>query len=129
MADHSINHIEISTTNPTISGKFYKELFGWNFVAIPVPSPDDPNMVYHMYSPESGASIAFSLVDNQMVKAGQILPYFTTADVEGTLAQVSSLGGKTILPKMEIPGGDFIGIFSDPVGNLVGVIEQTHHAA
>ena len=42
----------------------------------------------------------------------------------GTLQQVGELGGRTLMPAMEIPGGPTIAIFSDPEGHVVGLVKS-----
>ena len=50
------------------------------------------------------------------------LPHFyvQVEDVAESLKKVESLGGKTIVPAVEIPTGIFAW-FSDPEGNVVGL--------
>ena len=43
-------------------------------------------------------------------------------DLEEALATIESIGGKTVTPPTEVPGVTFAA-FSDPEGNVVGVVQ------
>ena len=50
--------------------------------------------------------------------------YANVDSAEAYMAKVEGLGAKVIVPPMELPGaGIKIGLFADPEGNVVGVIE------
>ena len=49
------------------------------------------------------------------------LVYVGVDDIEATLAQVEARGGKTVHPKMEIPGVGWFGIFTEPGGARVAL--------
>jgi uncharacterized protein len=53
--------------------------------------------------------------------AGSIFFHILTDDIDASLAQVESQGGKTVLSKTEIPGIGWYGLFNDPTGNLIGL--------
>lgn len=40
------------------------------------------------------------------------------------LLKAESLGGKTVMPRTEIPQMVTFGLFADPEGHLVGVVEE-----
>ena len=47
--------------------------------------------------------------------------YVATDDIDATLDKAESLGGKTVIPKTEIPNVGWFGFFTDPTGNMVGL--------
>ena len=50
-----------------------------------------------------------------------------TVDVESiddALGKIEAAGGKTAIPKSEIPGMGFTAYFTDPEGNLMGLWES-----
>jgi predicted enzyme related to lactoylglutathione lyase len=123
MAGHFIGHLEISTGNVKGSSHFYKELFGWNFEGMHTPMPDNPDFHYYMANlGNNTAGVAFAEADAPGIKPGTVIPYITTDDVEASLNKAVELGGKLMMPKMEIPGGGFIGLFEDPQGNVIGLL-------
>ena len=49
--------------------------------------------------------------------------YANVDDADAYMARVEALGGKIIAPAREIPGaGIKTGVFSDPEGNVIGVV-------
>jgi len=44
-------------------------------------------------------------------------------DVDKALEKAESLGGKTVMPKEQIMDSVTLGLFKDPEGNLVGLVE------
>ena len=114
MAAHPIIHIEFSSKDHLASGKFYSELFGWEVTHV-------PEMNYATFTTGEGVGGGFNPVSDQY-PAGRVMAYVATDDVPATLAKAESLGGKTIVPKTEIPGVGWFGMFSDLSGNLVGIL-------
>ena len=53
--------------------------------------------------------------------AGTVLVYVDTDDINASLAKVEKLGGKIVTQKTEIPGIGWLGVFTDPTGNLIGL--------
>jgi uncharacterized protein len=47
--------------------------------------------------------------------------YVQVDDLQATLDTVEKLGGKTILPPTEVPGGPKLAMFADPAGNVTGL--------
>jgi len=62
-------------------------------------------------------------------KTDSFLVYVSTDDIDATLAKVESLGGKTLMPKTEIPQVGWWGVFSDPTGNRVALYTSLRHEA
>lgn len=125
MPNHSIVHIEIPTSNAESSASFYSQLFGWKTQPIPSPSGE----TFWQYTPEDGPGGLFlNLSDgaenNRPVAPGDILLYITTDDAEATLAQAEALGGKIVIPAKQGAAEIKWGIFTDPTGNRIGVIQN-----
>ncbi len=115
MSKHPIVHIEFSAHNREAAGKFYADLFGWKVQQI-------PEMNYATFEAEGGPGGGFNPV-SETYPAGTVLVYVNSDDINTTLSQVESLGGKVIVPKSEIPGVGWFAIFSDPTGNQVGLLQ------
>ncbi len=96
MSNHPIVHIEIPAQKAEEAGKFYGDLFDWKIES-------DPMYNYVQFQAEGGPGGGL------------------TDDIDATLAKVESLGGKTLLPKTEIPHVGWWGVFSDPTGNRIGL--------
>lgn len=113
MSEHHIVHVEFSAQDREAAGKFYSELFGWKIEQV-------PEMNYAMYDTggEVGGGLNPVSEDNP---AGTVLAHISTDDVDATLAKAEALGGKTVVPKTEIPGYGWFGLFTDPTGNVIGL--------
>src|SRR5271154_83618 len=107
---HPVVHFEIGCKDLEKTKEFYGKLFDWNLSqqgpaamiageagGIPAPPPavaEEPHQFTHFYV----------LVD----------------DVSAHLKKAESLGGKTIVPPIELPNGTFAWM-QDPEGNTVGL--------
>ncbi|MCI0521871.1 MAG: VOC family protein [Chloroflexi bacterium] len=120
MSAHPVVHVEFSALDLEAAGKFYSDLFGWEVVQM-------PEMNYATF--ETGqVGGGFSPVTPES-PAGRVTVYIGTDDIEASLAKAESLGGKTLLPKMEIPDMGWFAIFADPTGNMVGLYKAMHPQA
>jgi predicted enzyme related to lactoylglutathione lyase len=107
-------HFEINGRDAKKTQAFYAELFGWEVDA------NNP-MDYGMVSAQEGHGIGGG------IQAGQADPmvviYVDVADLDATLKQAEALGGKTVMPPTEVPGGPKLAQFSDIDGNLIGLTQ------
>ena len=107
-------HVELSAKDVDEAGKFYAELLGWKI-------EKDENMDYVQFSGEEGSiGGGFNPIDEN-TPAGAVVPYASTEDIEATLAKAESMGATVAMPKTEIPGIGWFGMFIDPSGNRVGL--------
>jgi predicted enzyme related to lactoylglutathione lyase len=107
-------HFEVLGRDGKKTREFYSSLFGW---AIDANNP----MEYGMVAPPEGQGIGGGVaaaMDKPMVTV-----YVQVADLDATLKQAESLGGKTVMPPMDVPGGPRMAQFTDPDGNLIGIIQ------
>ena len=49
--------------------------------------------------------------------------YVEVDDLQAALDKAEKLGGKTVMPPMDVPGGPSIAQFTDPGGNVVGLVK------
>jgi hypothetical protein len=115
MSSHPIVHVEISGHNPSASADFYTDIFGWKIEC-------DPNFPdYPMFDGGTGPGGGFTKIDNEMYKPGDVVVYIATDDIEATLTKIEATGGKTLLPKTEIPHMGWFAFFADPGGTRIGL--------
>jgi uncharacterized protein len=114
MSTHAISHIEIPGTDPQAAARFYGELCGW-------PATHDAAYNYTMFDAPPGPGGAYVQIDNQHAWQGQILVHVSTDDIDATLGRAEAAGGKTLVPKTEVPGVVWFAVFADPSGNRIGV--------
>jgi predicted enzyme related to lactoylglutathione lyase len=93
--------------------RFYADVFDWKAtttgdVVVPVTAP-------------------------LMGSIGQGMPetliYIGVADVTATLQKVVARGGAIRFPRVEVPGRVILGMFKDPAGNSVGLVEMENGKA
>ena len=58
---------------------------------------------------------------SENVHAGDVRVYIGSSDIEADLKKAESLGGKVVMPKTEIPGFGWFGMFCDPTGNTLAL--------
>ncbi len=49
--------------------------------------------------------------------------YIGVPDIDATISQISALGGTIDAPRFEVPGVVVLGLFKDPAGNEMGLVE------
>jgi predicted enzyme related to lactoylglutathione lyase len=101
-------HFEIHGKDGKQLQDFYSKLFSWKVNA------NNP-MEYGMVQ-DSGIGGGITGPDGPMVTV-----YVEVPDLQATLQKAESLGGKTVMPPMEVPGGPTIAQFKDPAGNTIGL--------
>lgn len=120
MSAHPIVHIEFSANDPKAASAFYADAFGWQIQT-------DPHFDYHMFQAEGGPGGGFvptaTSTDGgtMQYKAGDVLVYIGSDDIDADLRKVESLGGEILVPKTEIPQTGWFGVFRDPTGNKVAL--------
>ena len=123
MAAQPIVHIEIVSKDPRASGNFYKEVFGWKIDI-------DENFDYVQFSADPGIGGAFPQADAaQNMKPGDVVLYIGVDNIEATLARIEECGGKTLMPKTEIPGIGWFAIFNDSTGNRMALYTSMRGAS
>jgi len=103
-------HFEIGCRDSQKTQEFYSKMFGWNV------TPMGPAA---MIAPES-TGIAGHITALGHEPHHYTIFYVDVEDVAAYLKKAESLGGKTLVPPVEIPTGIFAWM-QDPEGNTVGL--------
>jgi uncharacterized protein len=103
-------HFEIGCRDSAKTQKFYKDMFDWN---ITVSGPAA------MIAAETGG-IGGHISSLGHEPHNYTIFYVDVDDVAAYLKKAESLGGKTLVPPVEIPVGTFAW-FQDPEGNTVAL--------
>jgi predicted enzyme related to lactoylglutathione lyase len=120
MQGHPIVHLEISANDAKAASKFYHDVFGWKIEV-------DPNFNYHQFSSEGGPGGGFVTVPDQ-AKAGEVVAYLSSDDIDASLKKVEQAGGKVLVPRTEIPGVGWFANFADPTGNKMGLYTDNNRS-
>jgi uncharacterized protein len=88
---------------------FYKDVFGW------APSIG-PNLAVPIAGPPLMGTLRTDPADKVI--------YIGVKDVTAKLAEIVAHGGKIHAPRFEVPGVVVLGLFRDPAGNFMGLVEM-----
>ena len=94
--------------------QFYREVFGWEIGAggdFSVPATAPMRGVLRVEDPRENPT------------AERVI-YLGVPDINATLAAVAAHGGKTVLPRLEVPHVAVLALFTDPAGNRMGLVEM-----
>lgn len=105
---------EVAGPDAAALQRFYADLFGWKIDA------SNP-MNYGMVSAEEGG-IAGGVGPSPDGSA-YVIFYISVPDLEAALERAGQLGGATVTPPMEVPGGPTLAYFTDPAGNRIGLMK------
>ena len=109
-------HFEVVSPDGEAAQKFYSELFDWK---LDTNNPDKYGMV-----DDEGHGIAGGIGGTPEGAPGHATFYVQVANLQEALDKAESLGGKTVMPPMEIPDMVKMALFSDPDGNVIGLVEE-----
>ncbi len=114
MTEHVIGHVEWASTDLKRSRDFFSGLFGWKF-----NEWNDDYYLFHTPGKPGGGIMRVDKVE----PGNSPVVYVETGDIESTLQRVEELGGKTVMPRTEIPDMGWYAQFTDPDGNVIGLYQ------
>ena len=111
----SFVHMEIASTDPQRTRKFFEDVFEWDFEFM-------PEMNYHTYEAPSGPGGGLmSPMENQ---SPGILNYLLSHDIDQDVKRIEEAGGRLLQPKMEIPGVGWWALFQEPTGITLALFQS-----
>ena len=116
MAQHPIVHFELMGPDAEALSRFYRTMFGWKTEA--VPGLEDYLMIP---ADDAGVGGAIGQGDEHMPSYQAI--YVQVDSVDEHLARAGAAGGTVVVPRTVVPGMVSFGMFRDPAGNLIGLVE------
>jgi len=111
-------HFEIPLNDIERSITFYEKVFGWKIQKWGGPAD------YYLVS--TGPKELPGIDGGLLKKRDPRQPMVNTVqvdDVDATVRIAEQNGGKLALPKMAVPGVGWLAYFSDPEGNMHGVMQ------
>jgi|SRR5262245_51496370 len=106
-------HFEITGRNGKKLQEFYAKLFDWS---IDANNPMNYGMVAAT-EPGIGGGIG------EKEDSGYVTIYVQVGDLQAYLDRAEKLGGKTMVPPTEIPNTVTFALFTDPEGNIMGLVK------
>jgi len=125
MIDHTIVHFEIPADNVEKLRRFYSKLFGWKIEKM--PGPTDYWMIETVPVDEKGMPIRPGVNGGMMKRQNpehKPINYVAVESVDEYAKRIETLGGKVIVPKMEVPGIGWWALALDPEGNQFAIFES-----
>jgi predicted enzyme related to lactoylglutathione lyase len=105
---------ELMTTDPDGAKKFYGNIVGWD-IGDPLPGDQDYRMIGRSDGGFAGGVLALTDEMRQHGARPTWLGYIGVDNVDATVSQIESKGGKTLMPAFDIPQGR-IAMVADPQG-------------
>lgn len=119
MNTNAINWFEIFTADLDRARVFYETILNFK---LQEGGMDCVKMAVFPCDTMKGVGGALTQMEGCRPGAGGTLVYLNVeGDLDGVLARIPAAGGKVVRERMAIPPHGFIGIFSDPEGNVVGL--------
>ncbi len=110
-----VSYLHIPARDAAASAAFYRDVFGWKLHG----RPDAPGFSYG-----TGHVIGRWVTDQAVTGADGLRAYIYVADVDDTLAAVTTRGGRVVTPPY--PEGTLrVALFADPAGNVLGIWQET----
>jgi predicted enzyme related to lactoylglutathione lyase len=109
---------QLTTTDPAAAAEFYGSLFGWT-----VMPPNAEMGGYRVVNVgEQGVAGITGMQPGGPPTPPHWGAFITVADIDQTSARCEALGGKVLLPPMDIPGVGRMAVFMDPQGAVISAI-------
>lgn len=108
-------HFEIGCKDLPATTAFYTKIFNWTAISVPSASMLDT----HSNKGVGGHITSLGHEPHQYVTF-----YIEVDDIAATLTQIAEAGGKKVVGPVPLPDGKKFAWFSDPGGNMVGLITK-----
>ncbi len=106
-------HFEIIGENQQLLESFYKDVFAWQITPVMEGYP-------LVAREEGGIAGGVGAMGTQHRR---VTFYVSVPDVEAALALIESKGGQKAFGPHMVPDGSIIAGFTDPEGNLIGLVQ------
>jgi predicted enzyme related to lactoylglutathione lyase len=109
---------ELATHEPETAGEFWSGVFGWELEKVPGP------VDYWIIKNQGRSNGGIRRMGDEMPPDARAhwLVYFGSDDAAATQQRGADLGGRVVVPRMEVPMGAFA-VLTDPQGGAFAVFE------
>ena len=118
-----VTHFEISAEKPEEVISFYEKAFNWRFEKW--GGPMEYWMIMTGDEKKPGIDGGLKMRDEMGTNTVNTID---VVDIDESIENVTKNGGKITVPKMAIPGVGWIAYFTDPQGNVFGVMQSDRTA-
>ena len=116
-------HFEIMGKDGLKLQKFYGELFGWKIQNMAEMGNYGMSETGAQGDKAGKGSIDGGVGGTQPGAHNYVTVYIQVKDIDAHLKKIAGMGGKTVTPKTVIPNIVTFAQFTDPEGNVVGLVE------
>ena len=119
MKQNALNWFEIFTKDLANATDFYGTILN---ATLTPSSMEGCRMAMFPCDIDKGVGGALTQMDGYEPGPGGTMVYLNVeGDLDGVLSRIPDAGGKVLKERMDIAPHGFIGVFSDPEGNVVGL--------
>ena len=123
--DHTIVHFEIPADDVEKLRKFYSNLFGWKIEKM--PGPMEYFGIQTVPVNDEGMPVRPGVNGGMMKRQNpdhKPVNYVAVESVDEYVKKIEALGGRVIVPKMEVPGIGWWASALDPEGNQFAIMQS-----
>ena len=114
---HPVVHVEVLGVDAAKLQRFYADLFGWPITLNPV------GYGYVPVAPAAPVTLTGG-VGASPQRQPLVVFYVKVDDPAAILKRAEALGGRTVMPPVDVPGGLAFARFADPEGNVIGIVRR-----
>ncbi|MDD1665131.1 MAG: VOC family protein [Methanomicrobiales archaeon] len=121
----NLAYFEIPADNVGRAKKFYTSLLGWTIGPTSMPTSMPATMEYQDVKtgePKEG-TLAMGGMYKRQVPGTPLTVYAMVEGFDKVVGKVEKLGGKILMPRMEVEGVGFTAVIQDTEGNVIGLWE------
>jgi uncharacterized protein len=108
-------HFEIVGKDPQALQRFYSDAFGWRM--------EGGLPTYRMAYTGGEGGIDGGVGAAPDGEATRVTVYVQVEDLDAALRTIERLGGSRVAGPTDVPDGPIFALFTDPAGNLVGLLK------
>ena len=110
MSKNPVVHFEIGCADGGKTSEFFRELFDWEI------TQQGPALIIN-----AGDGIDGHISELASEWGNYVTVYVQVDDIDEYLEKAEELGGKTLVPKVDIPGQGSFAWFAPPEGNILAL--------
>ncbi|MFM9969321.1 MAG: VOC family protein [Burkholderiales bacterium] len=114
---YPVAHVEILGSDAPRLQRFYADLFDWKITLNPV------GYGYIPVAPALPVTLTGGVGPSPQ-RQPLVIFYIKVSDPAATLKRAEALGGRVVMPPVEVPGGIVFARFADPEGNVIGIVKR-----
>jgi predicted enzyme related to lactoylglutathione lyase len=120
---NNLSAFAINADDVSRARQFYEQSFGWRF------TPWGPPDFYLVETGDASEPGVVGLLQHrrELIPGARMVGYECTidvADIDQAIKSVLAAGGKIVMPKSHIPTVGTVAYFTDPEGNVAGMMQR-----